>query len=342
MRDLNMHSSRVDQLPHDGDNVHVAVRCRPCGKRSRIAASVVLVDRDPEARSPGWDGVFLNRIFRCRCGAIDQYEVPAEQQVALRLRALAGRGQGDGPVQYGAAMLWDGSVCTRPSAALQRLQDAAHEYPRSGAAWRRLGNFQRRLGALKAAEQAWRQAVEVDEEELEAAVCVALRAFERGARTAVTDLNAALGRLMHGRSAPLELRHDMAEELVSILQAVVDLHPSAALSIAWGSASVGEQAIITLSSVRLAVLRRWDRLVELFEADLVICVRVESQLPVQERTELERLLNSNIPLSLWSPPILDPLEEPSGIAVHRFRPNASPPVWRSTSKKKNRRRAAAI
>ena len=133
----------------------------------------------------------------------------------------------------------------------------------------------------------------------------------------------------------------MAEELVAILEAIAHLHPSAALSVAWGSASVGDQPIITLSSVRLAVLRRWDRLVELFESDLVICVRVEPQLPVQERTELERLLNSNIPLSLWSPPIPDPLEEPSSIAVHRLRPNASPPVWHSTSKKKNRRRTAA-
>jgi hypothetical protein len=335
-----MRAPRIDNLPHDGESVHVTVQCCACGEQSRMAAGMVLLDPEPEAVSPAWDGVYLDRMFRCRCGAVDQYEVTAAERARLEARIVRAKPKGNAPVRRGRAVLWDGSVCTRPSAALQRLQDAADAQPHSGPAWRRVGNFQRALGDWEAAEQAWRQAVAVDKDELEAAVSVAMRSFQTGARTAMADLNTALERLRRGRSAPLELRHELAEQLVSLVQTISDLHPGAVLLVAWGEEQVADEPVILLSTVRLAVLKRWDRLVELFESDLVVAVRLVSEPVVEERTALERLLNSSIPLALWSPPLVGPVGQSDDVFVRVLRPAEQPRVWRSMSQKKNRRSMA--
>ena len=104
----------------------------------------------------------------------------------------------------------------------------------------------------------------------------------------------------------------------------------------------GETAVLTFSSVRLGALRRWDRLAELLASDLVVAAGLKLQPAEQERSELERLLGSNIPLSLWNPPIHGSGEGAGAIRVRPLSPAAQPRAWRSTSKKKSRRRAAAV
>ena len=350
--------NELAEIARPNAEVALELRCTRCGALSTTHAPIVAVHPSPAAVDHNWDGIVLPFIVPCAtCGAEDEYQV--EPAVLAELRARAAQAGSRGSVVRADLRSWDGFVPRRPAEMLSHLLEIARRDPSCGEGWRRYGNVLEKLGRADGAEKAWKRAVEVDENEFDAAVCLAELSHRTGADDAWERIACALRRCSarHWRAArqahtdahrTLGSHHDVESTgqrraLIEILLDVLEArarHDHDGLEITWAPgpydpAESGGEIAITLSGIDLSQLTRWDRLAEFLASDLVISAHLAA--PPQKRpTLLEVFLESDAPLAM-----LDRL--PRGVlrdtTVARGRPEPRR-VWRSSSKKHNRQRRA--
>jgi tetratricopeptide (TPR) repeat protein len=319
---------------------------------------LVAVHPDPAMVDPKWDGIALPFIVPCAtCGVEDEYEL--EPAALAELRERAARAGSRGSVVRAELRSWDGFVPRRPVEMLGHLLEIARRDPSCGEGWRRYGNVLEKLGRADGAEKAWERAVEVDENEFDAAVCLAQLSHRAGtddvweriacalqrcsakhwraARQAHADARRTLGSHYDIESAGQ--RRLLVELLLEVLEARA-VHDHIGLGVAWalgpeGTDESGGEVVVTLSGIDLSELTRWDRLAEFLASDLVIGAHLAAP-PDERPTFLEALLESNAPLAT-----LDrlPLRALRDGTVLRPKPHSA---WRSSSKKRNRHRGTAV
>ena len=343
------------EIARPNADVALELRCTRCGTLSDTQAPIVALHPSPGTVDHDWDGVMLPFIVHCAtCGAEDEYELKPAALAELRVRAA--RAGSRGSVVRAELRSWDGFVPRRPVEMLRHLLEIARRDPSCGEGWRRYGNVLEKLGRADGAEEAWKRAVETDENEFDAAVCLAVLSHRTGtddvweriacalqrcsakhwraARQAHADARRRLG--SHYEVESTGQRRMIIELLLDVLEARAAQDP-VGLEVAWSlgpydPAESGGEIVVTLSGIDLSALTRWDRLAEFLESDLVIGAHLAA--PPEETTFLEAFLASDAPLAT-----LDrlPLGAVRHTAVARRRPEPQA-AWRSSSKKRNRHR----
>lgn len=280
----------------DAPDLLLSLRCTACGQISDERFAWACVHPNLEAcRAQGWDGVSLSRIVRCaKCAAVDAYDLIGESYLKLTAgvpgasaRARAGR------VIVAESRLWDGTEVRRPSQALGRLRELAAEHKSSAEAQRRLGNGCERFGMLDDAVAAWRRAVELDENELEALYSLAelLLREEVTASEGFSFLQRAVSAIPTARSMNRDTLRNAARGIFDVLRAFPENDEPLALMAGWQGGALGKQAIVHMSSVDLRdVLDVWDDLVDFAASPGVISLDLTDDLPEEEETQLLRLL----------------------------------------------------
>ena len=288
--------------PQTAGPLHVEVQCRGCASRQRYEVPWALVHPEPNAcDADGWDGVLLGRVIECvACGAADDYELTPMARLLLAARILPsttafekhrGTSASTG-ARLGVSRLSDGTIVRRPTQALDPLRRTTRERPDSGEAWRRLGDACHHYGREAEAEAAWRNAVQVDPGELEAA----FRLIERCLATGQAEAGATFTRLATERW-PLGARHldaghrsRMADTLAFHLESLVlsTLGP-VTLEAAWAERSAPEGPVLRTGTVDLRGMVDWHRLVVLLRLGDLIALRITADAP-EAGTELASLL----------------------------------------------------
>jgi hypothetical protein len=301
--------TELDELFSDcsKDRVSVETMCRRCGRKSKARVPWVLIDAHTaheDARDEdGWDGFLLGRVIACRkCKAIDDYAITSWSKVALVLLAASaeeGARAGLKPstgVRFGVGTLHDGTVLHRASRALAMLRARAEAHPSSGEAWRRLGNGCNHYGCQEEAERAWRRAIEVDDEEFEAAFSLTQHYFADLRAEAWEVLQLAIERLPRARNLDADWRRRAGSVLAGYLADAVRISDEPiALEAAWTDGRIGKNALVRISSVDLHEVRDWERLGAFIGSPNVHALRLGQSLPEDEYPQLQALLDDMLP-----------------------------------------------
>ena len=206
-----------------------------------------------------------------------------------------GTGAGGSRVRFGISQLFDGTVVRRPSQGIAHLREVVAKNPKSAEAWRRLGNTCERYGRSDEAAVAWRKSVEVDPEELEATYSLATLAGERRDITeAFSYLRKALRLLPRNRSMAGQLRRQMAESLVALLQDIVEgTDEPMGMMAGWAAGKSRDEPIVNASTVNLRALTEngWARLPKFLSSADLLALDLTPELPEEEPTILQRTLN---------------------------------------------------
>jgi len=282
IRELDDHDDSTESL------VPLALRCRRCGRCYRYDVARVLVE--VHAKSEDWDGIVPLQIITCKhCGAVDEYEVAAITAASLTLRALASGGTEDAPVVLGKAQLWDGTIMRRPSQAIAYLKAQADADPTNGARWRRLGNIAERCGLDEDAILSWRKAIEVDDEESEAASSLAGALWQQG--DAQGTLDALVVALERFDRTPGESKETVAGAITNLLPRTASLVKSPlALEVYWAEKAGKGEVVITTSYIDVRRFDMWEDFAVFLAGETVVRMRLTNQLPTKEpRALLARL-----------------------------------------------------
>ncbi len=281
------------------------LRCTQCGHTHSYAVGQAFIDPasvTEDGSGPWSDDVVLDRIITCKsCGAVDQYELTAMASMGLIARMMRSRSSDEpmaAQVVFARPALHDGTLVRRPSEAIAHLEEYARRHPGDAEAWRRLGNVCKRYHEFDQAEHAWRKAVEVDDNEAEAAYSLVEHLWDpHEPNLEAFDFTLmALERLPKAAIEPAA-RRAIAFDLLDALQAYVPVvHPPLALRAAWGAGQVGGSATVNMSEIDLRRIRDWDRLAELFANEVFAVVQFTSELPEDTPTMLERLINQPDPM----------------------------------------------
>lgn len=285
-------SGRIDELPAElvreldesefatSRLVPLVLRCKRCGRLHLYAVDRVLVDA--EAKSEGWDGIVPLQIITCKhCGAVDEYEVSRTAAARLTLEALASSGTEDAPVVLGQARLWDGTVMRRPSQAIAHLKGQAEAAPADGAAWRRLGNTQERLGLQQDAISSWRKAMEVDDEECEAASSLAAALWHQGdAQGALDALAVAVTRFDRTAGAS---KHTVAFGITNLLPRIASLMKGpVGLDVFWAEKAGTGKVMVTTSRIDVRRFGMWREFEVFLSGEAIVRMQLTNELTTGE------------------------------------------------------------
>lgn len=311
----------------EGPPLKLELACNKCGVSAAHQFAYVLIDPEMKKhQDEGWDGILLSRIVECsRCGSVDDYTLGPRSFLTLIVETLEvawsektglGRSEG-GRVLMGISKLWDGTIARRPSQALAHLKKLTEERPKSGEAWRRLGNAQERYGQMDAAESSWRKALQIEPEDLESAFSLTkhLEDCERWPE-AFGFLRTAIRLLPGARQVDVDHRLELSEAIVTLLRRVLDVTSEPiALIAAWTAGRTKEAAAMSVSSVDVRKIGDWDRLSEFLVSPDVKLADLTADLPEDEPTILQRLLaggGTEVPVdavsSLPRAPVVNELE----------------------------------
>lgn len=273
--------------------------CTACSRIHSYDSGEVCLHPEGGEALEGWDGVLLGRIITCKsCGAVDRYELTSRAHARLMvelLPVLAGEGMEASRVTIGVPRLFDGTLMTRPSQGIEHLHGLIGASPDDGERRRRLGNLYERVGLQEEAEQAWREAIEVDDAEAEAAYSLASAAWGRQEPGALEYVLQTISRLPQA-DLPDEMREGVAVEMVEYLEeAAPHITPPLALMMVWDDGVVGDQLAMRVSSVDLRRIRRWDRLTEMLTSTRVMSAAFIAELP-EAGGQLEELLAGSMPI----------------------------------------------
>lgn len=276
--------------------LRMSLSCSACDKKSKISCDWVCVHPDLErCKADGWDGIILSRIFTCAgCGAVDEYELATHSRMMLTgslLRALSGT---DGRVFIATMELWDGSQARRPSQTLAHLRRLAREQPTRPEAHWRLGNACDRLGLVEEAEAAWRRALAIDPDDIQAGASLADFLLQREARA--PEGQSLLLRCVE--VAPSAAFRDEATRrhatmvLFSVIRRLAMNDEPIALEACWAGGKAPNGApMVDVSSVDLRrVLPVWDRLIDFIVSAPSLRMRLSLRLPAEVPTRLEAML----------------------------------------------------
>ena len=281
------------------ESLSVEVRCNSCGRRQRHRVDhVMFAPPDPEQEPhDDWDGVVPSAILRCKgCGAEDDYEVTPLCRLALLTRVIGEQEPQPGTpgtVSMAAAGLWDGTIMRRPTQGLAHLRRLAESEPSSGEAWRRLGNLCERFDRTDEALEAWRKAVEVDEDETEAAYSLLAHYFTEGPLDETLRWGqTTLERLGRNKLEPAMRRAAVACVVEVLAGVAARVSPPLALMAGWQDGRpVAGSVTVRVSSVDLRKIESWDRLTELLASDRLLTAALTDDLPDEDPTQLQALLS---------------------------------------------------
>jgi hypothetical protein len=282
VREVDASDDRTESL------IPLVLRCKRCGRCHRYHVARVLVDA--HAKSENGDGIVPLQVITCKyCGAVDEYELSAATATSLTLRALASDGTEDAPVVLGKAQLWDGTIMRRPSQALAYLKGQADASPTNGAAWRRLGNIQERLGLDQDAILSWRKAVEVDDKECEAASSLASALWQQADVRGALDALAVVVERFDRTSS--DVKESVAVGIANLLPRVASfVDGPLALDVFWAEKAAKGEVVVTTSRIDVRRFGMWKEFAAFLGGEMMVRMRLTNQLPTEEpRALLARL-----------------------------------------------------
>ncbi len=322
----------------DQRGLRVWLRCLDCGLLGSFQFDRAFVDIRSDEVDPDWDGVCFSRPAKCAgCGVVDRYELVRPSAQALHVQAASVGSErallsSSEPVVRARMQAWDGTVARRPSGAIAHLRGQVEARPDSAEAWRRFGNCCAQFGLYDESERALRNALDVDAGELHAAIELAALLWFLGREDTALAVQQALQRLGETQSRQFD-RREPVERLVRVMKDLAYAsHDDVSLEIIWADAPVGNDVAVHLSKIDIQKIDRWDRLVDMLASGDVIAARIVPGIPPDEPTQLQTLLDSSAKYA-------DPGVLCMRSAQSRERPVIAP-VWRSSSKKRNRRKKA--
>jgi tetratricopeptide (TPR) repeat protein len=175
--------------------VRLELRCTACGRERDHVFPVVYYDlgtgRD-EKRSEKYDPLIIPQRVVCpKCGAVDQYELASFGHIAVMASLMAETAELSGEkISDLPALPQDQRIrflefTTRwgpmhPSEAIERYQRELARRPKDGSLLIGYGTVLRFLGRLEEAEELYRQALALDDDNLDAWESMAQLAGERG------------------------------------------------------------------------------------------------------------------------------------------------------------------
>ena len=268
-----------DDLPP----MKVDVECTSC-RTTRSIAVGLLLRIDDESLADPW---LLRDIYTCPdCHVVDEYEVsPASSR----------RAQRESRYVRVSPFLHDGSRFDRPSRALSHLRQLAARRDDADV-WQRLGNTCSVYGLEEEAREAWRTALDRDENDFEVIFRLLMSLWEdhdsaHGAE--VFDLLVRgvclLPSLDRGRSDRLEV----ARLFLSYMAAVN--WDGAAMTATWHDPDHhvrrSPEVVVHMSSVRMSRIGSWDALARFLLETPLISVGIHDDDDVDTHTDLEHLLS---------------------------------------------------
>lgn len=263
----------------------VDVECTNCRTANSVSAPLLLRIEDESLARP-W---LLRNIYTCpHCNAIDEYEVsPKSAGVAEKERRY---------VRVNA-FLHDGSRFERPSQALSHLRHLAEQRDDADI-WQRLGNACSVYGLESEARDAWRRALDRDQNDFEVICHLVASLWEDDS----TDDDGAevLEFLSRGVCLIPSLDRDRPDRLNVarwFLSYVAEVNwEGAALTATWRDPDhvirrSPDAVGVYMSSVRMDRIGSWEALARfLIEAD-IMAVGIHPDDDVETHTILERLVS---------------------------------------------------
>ncbi|MFW5915125.1 MAG: hypothetical protein ACOCTQ_01495, partial [Planctomycetota bacterium] len=163
----------IEKLFQDQE-VALKARCTECGRLYTYQFDRIYVDPDYMENNLSVDEALVpDRIITCKnCGARGKCEIPDDQAdriSMLMMRDIDKDDWSERSIIPDLPHLHDGTRVRDPLQAIEKSREKARSNPESGEAWRRLGTLCESFHEEEEAEKAWRKAVEVDEDEVEAA-----------------------------------------------------------------------------------------------------------------------------------------------------------------------------
>lgn len=277
----------------EGRPLRLGVQCESCCHEWTETVQRALVDPDV-SRNPDsdWDGILLAEVVTCPiCGERDRYQLTAAGHLALAAHAaLAVAGDAPERVVFARAQTWDGEPVRRISEGTAKLERRTEREPDNGEAWRRLGNFHEKFGRIEVALDAWTHAIQVDEDEVEAAYSLTKHASnERDWFTFETSMQELLHRLPR---ADGDARKKLALGATDLLSTACGYDaPPRALAALWSNGKRADREVVAnMSSVALHDIRDWDSVADFLARDSLIAARLTADIPDDVPTILEREL----------------------------------------------------
>lgn len=320
--------------------LRLRLRCLKCDAHFNYRVPRVTVMKPSEDRSENIGrGVLIHKIFTCRsCSAVDEYEVTTQGMIEL-LSHMSGATDENGVklVSVGECKLGDGTVVTRVSQGLAHLQTLIAANPTSAIAHRRLGNFAKGMSIdSSVAIEAWTKAVDLDENEVEAALQVALEHVHQGNLALALPFVTRVMRVLPTTRLEAELHWTFCIELMELLDTLgKSEHGPSAIEIAFDDHSRPGPMPARTARLDLRTFDRWATLAQFLFAGLVRSISWFEEPVTSEPTSLLQALDA-----------FERFLEAKSVAEARSqekRPKtAAPPTvslkWQSPSKKKKRGR----
>jgi hypothetical protein len=218
-------SARRSSKERTEPGVHLELRCTACGRERDHILPVVYYDmgiaRD-EKKSEKYDPLIIPQRVVCpKCGAVDQYELGGFGHIAVMASLMAETAERTGetisdlpalPAEQRVRFL---EFTTRwgpmhPSQAIERYQRELARRPKDDALLIGYGNVLRFLGRLDEAEEQYRQALALDDDNLEAWESMAQLA---GQQSDIPQATQCWRRVL-GLALTAPLSHDDRQELI--------------------------------------------------------------------------------------------------------------------------------
>ena len=288
-----------------------------CNRSGRVGTYIVeRVTAHPDrakCQREGWDGYVFDRVIVCKyCGAEDDYTLTRGADRSLTLHtfmALTKLGSKpsresltEGRMWFGVPGTSDGTPIRRQSDAVRHWTRKTEQSPRDAQAWLRLGNVLRQSGRYDPALAAYRHAIAVRDDHVEAMAGLLDTLVELGRQGEEPDLARRILGSMSKLPPGSELRAMVAPLLVGVMRGAVESGQALALMAAWLGGRAHDRQVMNTSAVDLRRVTRWDRVAEFIASPNVMGLSLKDAAPDEADTLLEELIESDIPLRSAGPP----------------------------------------
>ncbi|MBC8449043.1 MAG: DUF1186 domain-containing protein [Chloroflexi bacterium] len=191
--------SSVRQPKRRSDGMYLRLRCKECGRVREYFVQHILVDtltldRDAKGEDVPYDPYVMDSEITCsKCGAVDRYEMTPEGRLMLlgpggiptMVKALSG-GEPPAGLQLNPRVHYFQSHAfgrpMHPLMALEEYRRRIAEKPRDAKLYLKMGNLYRALNRYSEALDRYRQAYDLNPENAEAALTLAMCAHDLGDR----------------------------------------------------------------------------------------------------------------------------------------------------------------
>ena len=195
----------VPQPKRRSDGMHLRLRCKECGRVREHFVQHVLVDtltldRGAKGEDVPYDPYVMSREITCpKCGAVDRYEMTPEGHLMLlgpggiptMVKALSGGEPPAGLPRNPRVHYFQSHAFGRPMHPLMALEEYKRriaEKPKDAKLYLKMGNLLRTLSRHSEALNKYRQAYDLNPEDGEAALTLAMCAHDLGDRKTAKEM----------------------------------------------------------------------------------------------------------------------------------------------------------